>query len=216
MRKPALNRKQVEEVIAHYQSGMFVREIGRMYNVSNTTIKNYLKRNGVKLRNPKQEMSRHAKTRNRDKNPFWKGGKTILPDGYVRLSLGNNKTMLEHRYVMEQHIGRELRSDEHVHHINGVKDDNRIENLQLMSASEHCALTGLERVRNGTHNEYIHVEKTELMKLIKEGNTVKDICKRYGFSYRTFYNKIEKFNLKDWYKEMKNNAKSSDSYRKIG
>lgn len=41
----------------------------------------------------------------------------------------------QHRFVMEEHIGRPLRREETVHHINGVRHDNRLENLELWSSS---------------------------------------------------------------------------------
>ncbi len=63
----------------------------------------------------------------------------IKRHGYVYLSVPSRVTgvkhaVLEHRYVMEQHIGRKLRPEETVHHINGNRQDNRIDNLELFSS----------------------------------------------------------------------------------
>lgn len=63
----------------------------------------------------------------------------VNKSGYVYRTknlYGNRETQFQHRYVMEQHLGRSLAKHETVHHKNGQRDDNRIENLELWSKSQ--------------------------------------------------------------------------------
>lgn len=74
------------------------------------------------------------------KHPAWKGGRSQKKSGYVTVYVGNrgdgaSPHKYEHHLVMEQHLGRELFPDETVHHKNGIRNDNRIENLQLKAGA---------------------------------------------------------------------------------
>lgn len=70
--------------------------------------------------------------RSGEKSATWKGGKRLTDKGYIRCLVGISGPMLmEHRLVMERHLGRKLSDFETVHHKNGIRSDNRIENLEL-------------------------------------------------------------------------------------
>lgn len=68
--------------------------------------------------------------------PFKNEGKSQL-HGNNRYKRIGKKGIKEHRLIVEQHLGRKLDRSEHIHHINGNPRDNRIENLKIVSASEH-------------------------------------------------------------------------------
>lgn len=99
-----------------------------------------------------------------ERNPFWKGrGRYIHQQGYYWVWLdkddffhpmcSRNGYTLEHRLVMAKHLGRNLHSWEIVHHKHTKypagsiedKQDNRIENLQLVSGDKHIQITIMER-----------------------------------------------------------------------
>ena len=82
-----------------------------------------------------------------DRNVFWKGGRVIDKGGYVLLKTETHPHadkhgyIREHRLVMERSLGRYLKPKEVVHHKNGQRADNRIENLELFDHNgTHMAL----------------------------------------------------------------------------
>jgi HNH endonuclease len=85
----------------------------------------------------------------------WNDGALKRSNGYRLVRVGESHPMadpngyaLEHRLVMATALGRHLASSEIVHHINGVRDDNRLENLELVTASEHSAIHNALRMRD--------------------------------------------------------------------
>lgn len=78
----------------------------------------------------------HQGLRRNKNNGHWKGGLSNS-DGYLIITHGKEAGKLHHRKVMEEFLGRKLRKDEIVHHINHDRKDNRIQNLKIMTREEH-------------------------------------------------------------------------------
>jgi hypothetical protein len=81
----------------------------------------------------------HSRLLRREQCSMWRGGRIVTDEGYIKVRIGDDdcrRYILEHRLVMAEHLGRELLPTENVHHLNGVKDDNRIENLELWSKAQ--------------------------------------------------------------------------------
>lgn len=90
------------------------------------------------------------------KSSSWRGGRHHRLDGYTLVKVYDhpnsiNNYIFEHRLVMEKHLGRLLKNDEVVHHINGNRSDNRLENLKLFkNSAEH----------NKFHYDQMNINKT--------------------------------------------------------
>lgn len=146
-------KKLAEEVgaqmLADWKNGMSQHAIGLKYKMHQTTISNILRRWDIEPEIRRPRGPQHGS---------WKTGKIVM-GGYVYIRLPQTHPwytkmtnidgyVSEHRLLMGESLGRPLKDHETVHHINGQKQDNRLENLQLRQGQHgrgaiyHCADCG--------------------------------------------------------------------------
>lgn len=74
---------------------------------------------------------------------------TLGADGYKHVWFSDGSGEKEHRYIMEQQLGRKLTTDEVVHHIDGNRSNNNLSNLVVMNRGEHSALHRKKEIESG-------------------------------------------------------------------
>lgn len=112
--------------------------------------------------------------------------------------------VFEHIVIWEQYNHCKIKPGYIIHHINGIKDDNRIENLQLLTSGEHSALHNKTRIiREETKRKmsekcrdryfnfkpksYINISKSEIMECREKVSSVNEVLKHFNISKATYY-----------------------------
>lgn len=181
--------------------------IAEQLKISVGTVYNYLHKYNIPTKEPhqgmfgkehsletKMKLSKKNKGRRRSPETIAKisearsvkgiGAKSIDRKGYVKIFFPDHPQstkdgyIFEHRLVMECVLGRWLRKDEDVHHINGVRNDNRKENLMVMTSKEHNAFHLNERREQGTLKQ--HTTPVRNVTTGEEFSSAKAAAQRYG------------------------------------
>jgi len=118
-------------------------------------------RRGIKL-GPKDP----AKIQFGEAHHAWRGGRFVASDGYVQVNIGKKKYRKEHFLVIEKALGRSLQRTEVVHHIDGSKINNSLNNLVLLSnESAH------QQVHNSLYRLSLEMVRAGLITFDRQSNT---------------------------------------------
>jgi len=127
---------------------------------------------------------------------------------YKKLKLKDGTTIDEHRYIMEQHLGRKLTSNEIVHHIDGNGRNNKLNNLKLTTRSEHSRehwfdgtykhtpiteagrkkLSDCNKGENSSSAKLTEAEVIKIKHMLQKGMTPVEISKFFDISRKTISN----------------------------
>ena len=142
----------IARIALRWEAGATITGISTEMQIGAKSVSRILRDHGI----PPQRASG-------EKHGMWKGGRTVDENGYIHVTLPRGHVLfgmtkdsgyvLEHRLVMAEYLGRPLLNHESVHHIDGVRHNNDVENLQLRIGQHgahvcyRCADCGSERLQ---------------------------------------------------------------------
>lgn len=159
------SQEVVSEAATLCQQGWSIPRIAKHISAPYNRTRNYLIESGVEMRSRAdgvriaENLGSGMRGKSREFTPEWKAkiaagrtawgdanaaGVSVKPSGYIEVTRGPNKGRLLHDVLMEEHIGRPLAPDEVVHHKDRNKENNKLDNLLLLTNSEHARLHRLE------------------------------------------------------------------------
>lgn len=190
------SNEEVEYLREHYPFER-AEDVGKALGRSATAVMYKAHENGI-YKDP-QALSRIRSISNSGANSGNFNGYRAKSSGYILRYVpehpyaNSRGYVAEHRLVVEEHLGVILPREFVVHHINGVRDDNRIENLAIMTVGAHSAFhgrAGRKMPKGEKHYRFKKIEVDEMKRMRKEGYEVEEICKRFNICKYTYYKRM--------------------------
>lgn len=122
-----VKKHNYDKIISDYLSGLSLSNVAKIHHSDASSIRKIIIKTGNKTRNLQEAILKGAK------HPNWKGGHFQSQDGYIVATNGYKV----HRFVLETYLNKKLKHWEAVHHVDGNKFNNTLENLVVIPTREH-------------------------------------------------------------------------------
>lgn len=171
-----ISEQNLPDIVKLYQEGWIMEDLAPKFGVGLSTISRHLR--NLKLTRKSEESKRLRGTTSwGPRNANWKGGKRIS-DGYVYIQCdhprSSNGYLAEHIVVWEQTHNKTLPNGWIVHHINGIRNDNRPSNLVAMTRKKHSKEYNYNHLLNACQKKIreLEIENRQLRRAFADNQSI--------------------------------------------